>query len=347
MEDRMATEWTLTINLRPLRLLRNMALVSVAAACTSAPTWLPEQTPEPPKPSQEELAKRSAVDRVEAVLSQRMSLYGARRRKVAETVVTECSSAGFDPLFVLAIIQVESQFDWEAVSRSGARGLMQIMPGTWRLEVQRSGLGHMEMFDPSNNVTVGIRYLQRLTRRFAKLETLLLAYNQGPGAAEDILLQRVEPSGEAASYAAKVVRAYRSLLAGQGGDARQIRRLWRTPLGELAASRSGRRSPKNEKGEAPLVSTVEYGRAHVAVGGAHENPPIDQEVDRVQKLLKGDGAVRPELAPAREGEGDAGQDLGGNRSTHVPGDPSGGVEDQELWLVHYRRRLAGHGPSSA
>src|SRR5205085_4766800 len=78
-----------------------------------------------------------------------------------------------------AVIAVESGFDPRARSRSGARGLMQLMPATAR------SMGVDDLLDPGQNIHAGARYLRLLLDRFGGDLTLALAaYNAGPGSVE-------------------------------------------------------------------------------------------------------------------------------------------------------------------
>ncbi len=76
-------------------------------------------------------------------------------------------------------MQQESAGDPLAVSPAGARGLMQLMPGT------ADSLGVRDSFDPEQNLAGGVRYLRQLLDRFGGDERLALAaYNSGPGTVE-------------------------------------------------------------------------------------------------------------------------------------------------------------------
>lgn len=77
-----------------------------------------------------------------------------------------------------AVIAVESGGETAAVSARGARGLMQIMPATWRDLRARYGLGH-DPVDPRDNVFAGTAYLRELYDRFG-IPGAFAAYNAGP-----------------------------------------------------------------------------------------------------------------------------------------------------------------------
>ena len=88
---------------------------------------------------------------------------------MSRAIAEEARRAGYDPLLILAIIDVESDFDLEAVSSRGARGLMQIQPVTLHWFAQKQGLRltREEMAaDPGLCVRLGVRYLRSLQDRF-------------------------------------------------------------------------------------------------------------------------------------------------------------------------------------
>jgi len=85
-----------------------------------------------------------------------------------------------DPSLVLAITRAESRFHADAVSSAGARGLMQVMPGT---AVHLGGAGAAaHLLDPSYNLTLGQRQVAELLNLYnGNLVELCAAYNAGPG----------------------------------------------------------------------------------------------------------------------------------------------------------------------
>jgi transglycosylase-like protein with SLT domain len=102
------------------------------------------------------------------------------RAHVAGAVLAEAKLTGVDPLLVIALIDVESSFDPDAVSEAGAIGLMQLRQATLRSEAERSGLPSVDPFDPVTNVRAGVRYLRRLIDAFGDVDLALMAYNAGP-----------------------------------------------------------------------------------------------------------------------------------------------------------------------
>lgn len=121
------------------------------------------------------------VRRMGALLAERLELADDDRMRLAEAIVEEADQARLDPLFVLAVIEVESGFDLDAVSRRGAMGLMQLRPATLLREAERGQLAAGDLADPVLNVRAGIRYLRRLFDAFRQDQELaLMAYNAGP-----------------------------------------------------------------------------------------------------------------------------------------------------------------------
>jgi soluble lytic murein transglycosylase-like protein len=91
-------------------------------------------------------------------------------------IARAAQTAGVEAALIKAVVAAESGFNPHAVSRAGARGLMQLMPAT------AAALGVSDPFDPQANLIGGARYMRRQLDRFGSLPLALAAYNAGPGA---------------------------------------------------------------------------------------------------------------------------------------------------------------------
>ena len=88
--------------------------------------------------------------------------------------------------WIRAVMRVESAGNPQAVSRAGAMGLMQVMPGTWAELRQHQGLGG-DPFDPRDNILAGTAYLRAMLDRYGTVGAMLAAYNGGPGRYDEFL----------------------------------------------------------------------------------------------------------------------------------------------------------------
>jgi soluble lytic murein transglycosylase-like protein len=103
------------------------------------------------------------------------------------------------PDVVAAVIEAESEFNPRAVSRRGARGLMQLMPKTAKT------LGVDDPFDPRENIEAGVRHLRALMDRFGdNLPLVLAAYNAGEVAV--IKHRGVPPYRETRAYVNRIMK---------------------------------------------------------------------------------------------------------------------------------------------
>lgn len=115
-----------------------------------------------------------------------------------------CKRYNVDANLVYYIIKMESNFNNRAVSPKGARGLMQLMPETQ----QHYGLD--DVFNPSSNIEVGVRYFSHLFNKFSSVSLALAAYNAGPKAVEKY--GTVPPYIETNNYVYAILTRYNKFL---------------------------------------------------------------------------------------------------------------------------------------
>jgi hypothetical protein len=118
-----------------------------------------------------------------------------------QLIQTAAQKYGVDADLVFSVITAESNFNPNAVSRRGARGLMQLLPST------ATRLGVKDIFDPGQNIDAGTRYLHELLTLYqGDLVLTVAAYNAGPGALQKY--GRVPPYRETQSYIRAIRKTY-------------------------------------------------------------------------------------------------------------------------------------------
>lgn len=191
--------------------------------------------------------KRTGKLRTVAIATVRPS-YKAPAADIAKMVATAAKANNVDPLLVHSVIQVESNYNPYAVSSSGARGLMQLMPGTAK------ELGVLNSFDPQQNIEAGVKYLKYLKDLYQDDRLALAAYNAGPGAVQKY--KTVPPYPETRDYVQRVGERYE--------DARKAAGFAPAVALEAAAS---------EQPQAPVVVTTE-----------EKHPRLEQYLDEYGRL---------------------------------------------------------------
>ncbi|MBL1457429.1 MAG: lytic transglycosylase domain-containing protein [Methylophaga sp.] len=115
----------------------------------------------------------------------------------ADTVRTIAKKYKIDAALVRAVIHAESAFNAKALSKKGAQGLMQLMPGTAK------DLGVTNAFDVQQNIEGGVKYLAGLLNTFdGDIKLATAAYNAGPGAVKRF--KGIPPYAETEVYVERV-----------------------------------------------------------------------------------------------------------------------------------------------
>ena len=149
------------------------------------------------------------------VKSHRSDITDSEAWRVSEVILEESLKRNLDPMLVVAVIEVESRFQYSMISPLGARGIMQIMPDTGKSltdavarELGLPPVAYRPEFldDPILNIRMGIYYLHDLRKQFRNLNLALIAYNAGPTELQNRLENNQEFSQE---YANVVFDAYK------------------------------------------------------------------------------------------------------------------------------------------
>jgi soluble lytic murein transglycosylase-like protein len=128
-------------------------------------------------------------------------LSGKRKTGYDKLIDRVARAEGLDADLLRAVVETESNFDPNAVSKKGAVGLMQLMPETAK------GMGVSDPYHPAKNLEGGARHLRRLIDKYeGKLTLALSAYNAGEKAVE--LYKGIPPFPETQDYVRKVLKAY-------------------------------------------------------------------------------------------------------------------------------------------
>lgn len=132
--------------------------------------------------------------------------------QVYRGIVSSAAAAhGVPEGLIASIIKAESSFNPNAKSSAGAGGLMQLMPGTAR------GLGVRDVYDPSQNVNGGTKYIAGQLDKYGDPQLALAAYNWGPGNVDKAIRKygnswaaiRAHAPKETQNYVTKVMKNWR------------------------------------------------------------------------------------------------------------------------------------------
>jgi soluble lytic murein transglycosylase len=134
-----------------------------------------------------------------------------RLKVIADRVYEESQEFGVDYRLVLAVMKVESNFRSEAVSRQGARGLLQICPSLARHESKKVGItmkGNKSLHEPEKNIKIGASHISSLLEKFENLNTALHAYNVGSYRIKDKASKEYSPN---TPFTRKVLNEYNQM----------------------------------------------------------------------------------------------------------------------------------------
>ena len=170
--------WVTYIKKKGLPLRRILLKVTLFLVIFSFSFYLPNQVTEIKK-------REKTIQEILLVLQSRQTdLSSVVKEDLAEAIYEEAIRYNHDPKFILALMDTESNFYNWAVSKAGAKGLMQIMPEVAQDLARQMGIewmGDRTLFNPHLNIKMGVYYLSELLKYFDHdLSTAVTAYNYGP-----------------------------------------------------------------------------------------------------------------------------------------------------------------------
>ena len=155
----------------------------------------------------ERVIRDVAINERKAPSSNSSLRYTTGHQGLDQLITSSGDKYGIDPTLIYLVMREESRFNHRAVSRAGARGLMQLMPAT------AAKLGVRNIHDPVENVDAGARYLRTLLEMFnGDVNLALAAYNAGEGAVLKYG-RRIPPYRETTNYVWRINTAYRRAMA--------------------------------------------------------------------------------------------------------------------------------------
>ena len=147
--------------------------------------------------------ERETLESLADARSRKELRWSTGRPRIDALIRQNGAKYGVDPYLIFCVMEQESHFNAGAQSPKGARGLMQLMPGT----AARFGVRHS--FDPGQNIAGGTRYLKQLMGKFnGRVDLVLASYNAGEGAVVRFG-HRVPPYRETRNYVKRISLRYR------------------------------------------------------------------------------------------------------------------------------------------
>jgi soluble lytic murein transglycosylase-like protein len=203
----------------------NASARTSSQASAQTPKQAPSQTSRALRSSEVSYAPGPTLSMAE---SSALDGFSTGDASVDRFIVESGSRNGVDPVLLYAIMHRESSFRRTAVSPKGARGLMQLMPGT------AARFGVTNIFDPRQNIEGGARYVRFLLDTFdGNVRLALAGYNAGEGAVMKYG-NHVPPYAETQEYVRRIYERYE--LMHDPSTALRAPRVSRTQLAKLKAT---------------------------------------------------------------------------------------------------------------
>ncbi len=144
-----------------------------------------------------DIKKEEAVSRIaDYIGDENGELQDEDVRAISEMVYDESMQCNVDYRLILALMKIESNFRYDAVSRQGARGLLQVKPSLARYIAEDVGIGwrgDKTLDEPEQNIKIGVHVFSKLIEDFQSINMALHAYHVGPTKLREILTKKKMP----------------------------------------------------------------------------------------------------------------------------------------------------------
>jgi len=145
----------------------------------------------------EHFKKEGIINQITSyVKAENENLSDTELRTIAKIVYDESLKKKLDYRLVLAIMKVESNFRYAAISRKGARGLLQVKPSLAKYIAQDVGVHWKDdttLDEPDKNIKIGVHFFSQLVKDFESINMALHAYHVGPTRLREIVAEKKKP----------------------------------------------------------------------------------------------------------------------------------------------------------
>ena len=145
----------------------------------------------------EEIEKNKAVSRIaDYIRDENEELQEREVISISDMVYDESMRNNVDYRLILALIKTESNFRQDAVSKRGARGLLQVKPSLAKDIAEEAGIewrGKETLDQPEENIKIGVHILSKLIEDFESIDMALHAYHVGPTKLREIHTKKKMP----------------------------------------------------------------------------------------------------------------------------------------------------------
>jgi len=227
---------------------------------------------------------------------------------IQQLVIAQAKRQNMPPSLALAIAKVESNFNPQALSHAGAKGVMQIMP---RTAEQVFGVSRRRLFEPDINIELGVKFIKKLLERYdGRLDIALSHYNGGSKVKNRHGELSVMPATR--NYVDKVLAAQKNFLQHDGYLQHDIQSLFASRVDQSGINYMDGNTGKiqteqpmfDTRTEDPQIETLRALRLHNTTRNYKNRraQPFTQQPTRLEKSPSAQVTRNAKIARVRQWE---------------------------------------------